>query len=142
MKKYIGTKMVQAEPMNELQAVELGYARPNEDDHEWRLGYHVLYPDGYHSWSPKSVFEASYQLNETFVDRLFIEKQDLQEKCTKLGDFLFSQPFNQLDNETRDLLISQFGAMRAYYRCLEKRIELLMRKEPEEDCPQCCGKAD
>ena len=49
MKKYISIKEVQAEPMNELQAVELGYARPNEDNHEWREGYHVVYPDGYHS---------------------------------------------------------------------------------------------
>ncbi len=45
MKKYIGTKEVQAEPMNELEAVELGYARSNEDNHEWREGYHVVYPE-------------------------------------------------------------------------------------------------
>lgn len=73
MKKYIGTKEVQAEPMNELEAVELGYARSNEDNHEWREGYHVVYPDGYHSWSPKNVFEESYKCAETFLDRLQIE---------------------------------------------------------------------
>lgn len=57
MKTYIGTKQVKAEPMNELAAVEKGYARKNEDNHEWREGYHVQYtnPDGstYDSWSPK-----------------------------------------------------------------------------------------
>lgn len=36
MKTYIGTKQVKAEPMNELAAVEKGYARKNEDNHEWR----------------------------------------------------------------------------------------------------------
>lgn len=41
MKTYIGTKQVKAEPMNELAAVEKGYARKNEDNHEWREGYHV-----------------------------------------------------------------------------------------------------
>lgn len=48
MKTYIGTKQVKAEPMNELAAVENGYARKNEDNHEWREGYHVQYtnPDG------------------------------------------------------------------------------------------------
>ena len=56
MKTYIGTKQVKAEPMDELAAVEKGYARKNEDSHEWRQGYHVQYanPDGstYDSWSP------------------------------------------------------------------------------------------
>ena len=39
MKTYIGNKKVQAERMNEYEAVELGYARPNKDNHEWREGY-------------------------------------------------------------------------------------------------------
>lgn len=43
MKTYIGTKQVKAEPMDELAAVEKGYARKNEDNHEWRQGYHVQY---------------------------------------------------------------------------------------------------
>lgn len=32
MKKYVGTKTVKAVPMNELAAVEKGYARENEDN--------------------------------------------------------------------------------------------------------------
>ncbi len=66
MKTYIGTKQVKAEPMDELAAVEKGFARKNEDNHEWRQGYHVQYtnPDGsvYDSWSPKDVFERSYNV--------------------------------------------------------------------------------
>lgn len=66
MKTYIGTKQVKAEPMDELAAVEKGFARKNEDKHEWRQGYHVQYtnPDGsvYDSWSPKDVFERSYNV--------------------------------------------------------------------------------
>ena len=65
LKKYIGTKVVEARPMNEIHAESVGYARKNIDNHEWREGYHVRYtnPDGstYDSWSPKSVFEEAYR---------------------------------------------------------------------------------
>ena len=78
LKKYIGTKEVMAAPMDEATAVTKGFARKNEDNHEWRPGYHVQYtnPDGstYDSWSPKDVFEQSYQIVENFKDRLFTAK--------------------------------------------------------------------
>ena len=65
LKKYIGTKVVEARPMNEIDAESIGYARKNSDNHEWRDGYHVRYtnPDGsfYDSWSPKDVFEKAYR---------------------------------------------------------------------------------
>lgn len=59
MKKYIGTKVVKAEPMTitEAQKVlgrELKPATLEED------GYLVEYKDGYKSWSPKSMFEEAY----------------------------------------------------------------------------------
>lgn len=60
MKKYKGTKVVSAEPMNEYDAVQKRIARPNTDNHEWREGYRVVYADGYESWSPKNVFEEAY----------------------------------------------------------------------------------
>ena len=65
LKKYTGTKVVEARPMNEIDAEYIGYARKNSDNHEWRDGYHVRYtnPDGsfYDSWSPKDVFEKAYR---------------------------------------------------------------------------------
>ena len=59
MKKYIGTKVIMAEPMTmtEAQKVlgrELKSATLEED------GYLVEYKDGYKSWSPRSVFEEAY----------------------------------------------------------------------------------
>ena len=52
MKAYIGTKVVQAKPMDE----------PNpEFDEDPAPGYEVLYEDGYTSWSPKEVFERCYR---------------------------------------------------------------------------------
>ena len=60
MEKYIGTKVVKAEPMTMTEAQEvlgreLKPANLEED------GYLVEYKDGYKSWSPKSVFEEAYR---------------------------------------------------------------------------------
>ena len=60
MEKYIGTKVIMAEPMTmtEAQKVlgrELTQSTVEED------GYLVEYKDGYKSWSPKSVFEEAYR---------------------------------------------------------------------------------
>lgn len=59
MKKFIGTKVIMAEPMTmtEAQKVlgrELKPATVEED------GYLVEYTDRYKLWSPKSVFEEAY----------------------------------------------------------------------------------
>lgn len=77
LKLYIGTKMVKAEPMAKSAAVAKGWARPSEGNQD-APGYHVQYtnPDGssYDSWSPKDVFEQSYQIVENFKERLFNAK--------------------------------------------------------------------
>lgn len=128
MKKYIGTKQVKAEPMNELAAVENGYARKNEDNHEWREGYHVQYinPDGstYDSWSPKNVFEKAYKCAETFLDRLEIELTELSNKQDKLNKFFDTDIFKSLPKQKQTLLQAQFGAMLAYSQILVERIRL------------------
>ena len=60
MEKYIGTKMIEAEPMSrgEYNAFR-GWTVPADEDPADE-GYLVKYPDGYVSWSPKGVFEAAY----------------------------------------------------------------------------------
>lgn len=45
-KRYIGTKIILAEPKAK-EGVE---------------GYEVMYEDGYVSWSPKTTFERAYRL--------------------------------------------------------------------------------
>lgn len=78
LKPYICTKMVMAEQMAKSAAVAKGWARPSSEGNEDVPGYHVQYtnPDGstYDSWSPKDVFEQSYQIVENFKDRLFTAK--------------------------------------------------------------------
>lgn len=58
MKKYIGTKTIQAEPLSYNGWLEhKGDEKRSSPDMD---GYFVKYPDGYESWSPKEVFEAAY----------------------------------------------------------------------------------
>jgi hypothetical protein len=60
VKKYIGFKTLQAEPMN-LGEYNLfrGWQIPADEDPK-KDGYKVAYSDGYVSWSPKEIFEKSY----------------------------------------------------------------------------------
>jgi len=51
MQSYVGCKIIQAEPMEEIVS----------GDRIPRPGYKVVYPGGYVSWSPKDVFEEAYR---------------------------------------------------------------------------------
>ena len=132
LKKYIGTKVVKARPMNEIDAESIGYARKNSDHHEYREGYHVQYtnPDGstYDSWSPKDVFEKAYKLVETPLDRLKIERNELGERIDKLEDFMgssFAETTEKVGSHQAALLVCQHSFMVNYLEVLETRIDLM-----------------
>ena len=59
MERYIGTKIILAEPMDEVTFKGEGWIRqglrPGASN---RQGYKVQYDDGYISWSPKETFEG------------------------------------------------------------------------------------
>ena len=60
MNKYIGFKMLQAEPMNLGDYNKFrGWTIPENENPDTE-GYKVVYPDGYVSWSPKEIFETAY----------------------------------------------------------------------------------
>lgn len=132
LKQYIGTKMVKAEPMEKSAAVAKGWARPSEGNEDVP-GYHVQYtnPDGstYDSWSPKEVFEKSYQIAEDFKDRLIIEFKELDARLIKLNAFMNENDYDKIVEKCGPvqtaLMISQFHAMKHYYDILRTRIELL-----------------
>ena len=61
MKTYIGTKILQAEPMTRGEYNKFrGWPMP-ADENAADEGYVVTYKDGYVSWSPKEVFEEAYR---------------------------------------------------------------------------------
>lgn len=65
MKAFVGAKIILAEPMDELtfshQIRASNEVTEIDKNGKSREGYHVIYPDNYHSWSPKDVFEAAYR---------------------------------------------------------------------------------
>jgi hypothetical protein len=121
MKKFIGTKVIMAEPMTmtEAQKVlgrEIKPATVEED------GYLVEYKDGYKSWSPKSVFENAYKPAETFLDRLAVEQQGLAEKVDKLRKFL------SLEDAQMKVGSFQFVRMTEQLEAMEKYLNILTRR--------------
>lgn len=132
MKRYIGTKVIMAEPMTmaEAQKVlgrEIKPATVEED------GYLVKYKDGYKSWSPKSVFEEAYKPIETFLDRLVIEKQELTVKVDKLYKFLsMKDAIMKVGSFQFARMTEQIEAMEKYLSILTIRIEDLKDEGPTQ----------
>lgn len=130
MKKYIGTKQIEAEPMTMGEAYEKGLLQagmvPNKNEKD-NAGYHVKYEDGYESWSPTGPFEKAYNCADTFLDRLIIECSDLYSKQDKLVAFIDSCKMDEVtkDNYQKFLLRLQLVIMGDYVRALECRIGCL-----------------
>lgn len=112
MKKYIGTKQLCAEPMTKGEAYDRSLLRgdinPTERENP---GYHVVYPDGYESWSPKDVFDAAYRVAETPVDRINIQWYDIDNKAGEIVQFKQSEAYNNLREVDRAGLDVQFDTM-------------------------------
>jgi gp49 len=134
MKQYIGTKKVQATPMNRGDYNALRGWQVPENENPADDGYLVVYPngepnvdgfDGYVSWSPKKQFEEAYQIAETFKDRLAIEYAQLEERLGKLRGFIQSEQFQNLAEEDRNLLVGQEKAMDSYLTIVNTRIIML-----------------
>ncbi len=99
MQSYIGTKIIKAKPMTDMD-YEKERAIFNEANHltkvykngysilpsnnccsvepqgyrEPKDGYKVMYPDGYISWSPKTQFEEAYRLI-SINEKDFVKKE-------------------------------------------------------------------
>lgn len=126
MKKYIGTKQIEAEPMTMGEAYEKGLlqaGRVPNDSEKSNAGYHVRYQDGYESWSPAEPFEKAYKCADTFIDRLYIEHSDLMEKFEKCATFVDSDKFREVvkDDYPAFLLSLQRDLMGRYAAILEQR---------------------
>ena len=91
MEKYIGVKIIEAEPMNLYEfSMNIKGVDCKEDNAE---GYMVKYHDGYKSWSPKEIFKAAYfqmtdsdgsTVTQSMVDAFLgnVTDQQLDEKTT------------------------------------------------------------
>ena len=131
MKKYIGTKQVEAEPMTMGEAYKrnlLQTGRVPNDSEKDNPGFYVRYQDGYESWSPAETFNKAYKLADTPLDRLIIEHQELIDKINKLKEFIFRLNFDikeseKITSQMRTLLDKQYRVMIEYSLILKERIE-------------------
>lgn len=94
MKKYIGTKLIEAEPMTRGDYNKYrGWTIP-ADENPADEGYLVRYSDSYVSWSPKEVFDKAYLAvddNENLSSGVSIGQKMVDEfisytETTTLGD--------------------------------------------------------
>lgn len=130
MEQYVGRKMVNAVPMNQedfYTLMEKGPALKQE-------GYLVEYLDdgeantssykGCISWSSKEVFEKSYKVSTTYIDRLNIEIEELSEKITKLSNYIHNvENGNTESTNDYDLIKEQMSIMKSYAKVLNERLK-------------------
>ena len=78
--KAIGIKMVELLAMTATVAIEKGYKTNGKSGND--EGYEVTYPDGYKSWCPKEIADASYYKLSEANDGTKILKEDVENFIT------------------------------------------------------------
>lgn len=126
MKKYIGTMEVKAVPMTYGDAFKEGVIPGNSyvDEYDKEEGYKVVFDDGSTDWLPKQVFESSYNLADTPVERMHIEWMELNKKSGKLNHFLENSA-ESISKTARAMLLVQLIAMQDYMQALALRTTLM-----------------
>lgn len=86
MKRYIGTKIIEAEPAYRVDGKTVQPVTwPIPEGSKAEDGYAVRYPDGYMSWSPKAVFEEAYRPTDSLTFGLAIEAAKRGKKIQREG---------------------------------------------------------
>ena len=73
MDRYVGTKIIEATPMNLGDYNSYRGWKIPDNENPLKQGYLVKYHDGYESWSPGDVFEDSYNLSSCLSFGLALE---------------------------------------------------------------------
>ena len=139
MKTFIGSKIINAKPMTlgEYNAYR-GWTAP-EGEAQNVDGYLVEYTDGgapntpdyagYVSWTPEAQFDGAYvEIPQDTAGlaphqlRVVAERAALDDKLRKLIKFSTGPVFAALDENERNRLTAQAGAMAMYSFALGERI--------------------
>lgn len=138
-KTYTGTKTIKAMPMGKAEAEKV-LGKSITPATAGMDGYLVEYPDGYRSWSPAKVFEESYKVAETHVDRMKIELADLNERICSAT--MAISTFGALPDDERWQLKRQLEAMHNYADVLYDRIRCAVEPRAAVSSePSCCSAA-
>lgn len=85
MKTYIGTKIVEARPMNRQEYNDYrGWTVP-EDENPLDEGFLIQYPNGYISWSAANVFVEAYRSTDGLTFGAAIEALKAGHKVARAG---------------------------------------------------------
>lgn len=85
MKRYIGTKIINATPMSRGEYNRYrGWSIPADEDPTDK-GYLVQYSDGYESWSPEKQFNEAYRECDSMTFGLAVEALKKGLKVTRKG---------------------------------------------------------
>lgn len=125
MKKYLGTKLVTAKPMTREEAeANLGKFYWPGDPGD---GYFVCYENGFRAWVPKERFEKTYKPADNTLERMKIERDDLQKRLTSLTSALMQEGFQEkVGSKLYYLMQEQRNAMEIYAEVLSKQISYLI----------------
>jgi len=85
MRQYIGTKLIEAEPMNRGDYNRYRGWQIPQNENPTDEGWLVKYPDGYVSWSPAAVFEEAYRPTDGMSFGLAIEAAKKGKKIKRRG---------------------------------------------------------
>lgn len=119
-KLYIGKKIVTAWPA--IMCAADGHGTTDQE------GYSLKYEDGYISWSPKDLFEATYVLIEGTQGflahhlRVAGDYADLRNNFEKLSLFFGTELFGKLSEAERKLLEEQHVLQGQLLEVLEDRL--------------------
>lgn len=123
MKQYVSKQIFcMAEPMK-LKGVPDGVLPFNIDCDEEMDGYLVENHNNELTWTPKSFFEENFTLADSFIDRMKLELDELDDRIWKLEKFIESDAFKSLEETDRNLLNEQLEAMHSYLGALSCRME-------------------
>lgn len=142
MKKFTGRIEVLAKPMIRGEYNNYrGWVLP-ENENSLDEGFLVEYLNShrnnhiahvnYISWIPRIEFGRVYNLSETPIERLIVERGELLYRLRKLKDFLATDTPLKLGPKHVELLCRQATAMQDYYEVLSLRFDLMRREKDQE----------
>lgn len=134
MENYIGTKSIKAMPMTKGEYCQYrGWKVPEKEDPEEEV-YLVEYEvdensepnhenhKGYISMSPKHVFDKAYKPSDSPLDRVLIERDELEVKVKALKKVTSVPRPDYISKEQYSAMNRQGNIMEAYLFILNERI--------------------
>lgn len=141
MKKYVGVKLIEAQPMTRGDYNKYrGWIIP-ENENPNDEGYLLKYSDEYVSWSPKQVFDEAYReyrvnelpqtalgmISENYKERFKAEYRQVKIRYDKLDEMTVCYEAGTLPFTptcSLELLKEQKKHMGNYIRCLKIRAQI------------------